>query len=440
MAIKNTGNFSGGSVAAPDIGSSIRAFSDLNQQIAQQEQNKIANARAQEQLDLQKQQYADQQAAKAAGSKYMADLGRVLESGVVSQADQAKLAALSQNQTISPEERARQIDAMLPKMSDAYQKDTTGQLKLLQGVQASPLLDTRDKVALLGSLADPLEKRLDRDTKYGYDVKLQEAANAKALELERLRYDHDLKKIAAEKEAQKGLWKDKTEFDREHTWMYDPKTSEKKFYKDLTADERKTWIDNDTRKALLESSKAAAEIADKQAELKLKQDKPARELAESITKLVDNAGNPEATGSKIAKMRAAGMPDMEIRNALAAATGGEIYDFGKPDYNQGVLQSRLDDWISSGKKDTTTKEKQVDKSVLTPTASKPEWADKPADEIAKILERTETNMAELYDKMRTTPTKTGDRSVEAEYNRLKKERDMLKASLIDPNILLEQNY
>ena len=49
-------------------------------------------------------------------------------------------------------------------------------------------------------------------------------------------------------------------------------------------------------------------------------------------------------------------------------------------------------------------------------------------------------MAELYDKMRTTPTKTGDRSVEAEYNRLKKERDMLKASLIDPYILMEQNY
>ncbi|NCB96996.1 MAG: hypothetical protein EOM36_01380 [Bacteroidia bacterium] len=133
---------------------------ELDRLAAERQAN--ADKRAQEQLDMQKQQYADQQAAKAAGSKYMADLGRTLEAGVVSQADQDKLAALSQRQDISPEERAKQIDALLPKMSDAYQKDAGAQLQLMRGVIAAPTIDARDKVALYGSIADPLEKKLSR--------------------------------------------------------------------------------------------------------------------------------------------------------------------------------------------------------------------------------------------------------------------------------------
>lgn len=385
MAIQKL-DFARGQVVNPldGIGDDLLKYGDS---LRQQEKDRLeairqanADKRAQEQLDLQKQQYADQQAAKAAGSKYMADLGRVLESGVVSQADQAKLAAISQNQAISPEERARQIDAMLPKMSDAYQRDTAGQLKMLQGVQASPMLDTRDKVALLGALADPLEKRLDRDTKYGYDVKLQEEANKKAIALEGLRYDHDLKKIAAEKEAQKGLWKDKTEFDREHTWMYHPETHEKKFWKDLTADERKTWIDSDTRKSLIESGKIALEQKEKAAELQMKKDKVAREFEAANDKLVADSGNPEATGKKVAEMRSLGMPENKIREALTRATGGEwgFLDPGKPDYWQSTLQDSIDAWRKSGEVKTTTDSKTdttgaVKKDTIVPPKQEGTW-------------------------------------------------------------------
>ena len=167
MAI-NKLSFPGGQVVNPlsAFGDDLQKFgSNLRQQELDRlaaERQANADRRAQEQLDMQKQQYVDQQAAKAAGSKYMADLGRTMEAGVVSQADQGKLAALSQRQDISPEERAKQIDALLPKMSDAYQKDTGAQLQLMRGVVAAPTMDARDKVALYGSMADPLEKKLSR--------------------------------------------------------------------------------------------------------------------------------------------------------------------------------------------------------------------------------------------------------------------------------------
>ena len=225
-----------------------------------EEQNKIANARAQEQLDLQKQQYADQQAAKAAGSKYMADLGSVLESGVVSQADQAKLAAISQNQAISPEERARQIDAMLPKMSDAYQKDTAGQLKLLQGVQASPLLDTRDKVALLGSLADPLEKRVERDATHGYRMAELDQAQKNALAVEAMHNKNALAVEALHNTNALARLNKEMELKLDATMFYDPQKNQYLYGKDvakLPDDQRSGFKPLDVFKTDLEAAKLA---------------------------------------------------------------------------------------------------------------------------------------------------------------------------------------
>ena len=220
---------------------------ELDRLAAERQAN--ADKRAQEQLDLQKQQYADQQAAKAAGSKYMADLGRVLESGVVSQADQAKLAALSQNQTISPEERARQIDAMLPKMSDAYQKDTAGQLKLLQGVQASPLLDTRDKVALLGSLANPLEKKLENDAVHVHRLAELDQAQKNALAVEALHNKNALARLDKEMELK-----------LDATMYYDPAKNQYMYGKDLSklpAEQRAAFKPLDVFKTDLEAAKLA---------------------------------------------------------------------------------------------------------------------------------------------------------------------------------------
>lgn len=450
MSIKNTGNFSGGNVAAPDLGASVRAFSDVAHQIQQKEQNDIANARALEQLALQKQQfglqqkqYDDAQAAKAAGSKYMTDMSKVLESGVVSQADQEKLAAISQDSRLSPEQKQQQINAMLPKMSDAYQKNDAAKLQLLQGVTASPMMDTRDKVALLGSVADPLEKRLDRDTKYGYDVKLQDSANEKAIALEGLRYKHDLEKIAKEKEAQKALWKDKSEFERDHTWMYHPTTGEKKYFKDLTTDERKSWIDNDTRKAFTEAGKIGIEREEKAAELQLKKDKAAKELEAANDKFVAEAGNPAAVGKQVSRMRSLGMPENKIREALTQATGGEWYDVGKSDYWSGKLSDYADAWEKTGKTKEAPKtgnesDKDGSKSdVKTDTEETPAvlFGKLSYNERQNLLEQKEADLRDIYDKMRTTATQSGDESLRPDYAKLKQEVAILKSLLIDPETI-----
>ena len=369
MAIKNTGNFSGGSVAAPDIGSSIRAFSDLNQQIAQQEQNKIANARAQEQLDLQKQQYADQQAAKAAGSKYMADLGRVLESGVVSQADQAKLAAISQNQAISPEERARQIDAMLPKMSDAYQKDTGAQLQLMRGVVAAPTMDARDKVALYGSMADPLEKKLDRAEQFANQKTLQEMGDQKAIALAKLNHDYRLAEQKAETEAQLSRFDKLEKAKQDMTPMYN-KTGTRVLYKDLTPEQLKSgeWFDKDTQTARFNAAKEAFDQQTKTDEVNIKKAEAIRKQREEVDKLIANAGNPGSTGQIVAEMRQNKMPESAIYSALSTATGGGVMDFRKPDYDTGRLEDVLNGFKSTGATPNGTE--KVDQEIAKKEADK----------------------------------------------------------------------
>lgn len=251
---KDTGpNFGSGNAAMQNAqrgftqaGASAESIVDRYEK---EEQNKIANARAQEQLDLQKQQYADQQAAKAAGSKYMADLGRVLESGVVSQADQAKLAAISQNQAISPEERARQIDAMLPKMSDAYQKDTGAQLQLMRGVVAAPTMDARDKVALYGSMADPLEKKLsiaEENANRLAEIKEQDKL-AGIRQQAGFTHSENLAKIANEKEEQRArLLMSKETYINDKGGLIPGNV-----YMDLKPEEQKEWANTSAKKDLL---------------------------------------------------------------------------------------------------------------------------------------------------------------------------------------------
>ena len=375
---------------------------ELDRLAAERQAN--ADKRAQEQLDLQKQQYADQQAAKAAGSKYMADLGRVLESGVVSQADQAKLAALSQNQTISPEERARQIDAMLPKMSDAYQKDTAGQLQLMRGVVAAPTMDARDKVALYGSMADPLEKKLDRTEQFANQKTLQEMGDQKAIALARLNHDYRLAEQKAETEAQLNRFDRLEKAKQDMTPMYN-KTGTRMLYKDLTPEQLKSgeWFDKDTQTARLNAADKAFEQKTKSDEIEIKKTEAVRKQREEVDKLVANAGNPSSTGQVVAEMRQNKMPESAIYSALSTATGGGAMDFGKPDYDTGRLEDVLSGFKSIGatpngteKEDQETAKKEVDKQIANMKARRnllkkeTELSPKEQEELTGIEDRLKT--------------------------------------------------
>ena len=357
------------------LGANLRKYGDS---LHQQEKDRLAairqanaDKRAQEQFEMQKQQYADQQAAKAAGSKYMADLGRVLESGVVSQADQAKLAAISQNQAISPEERARQIDAMLPKMSDAYQKDTGAQLQLMRGVVAAPTMDARDKVALYGSMADPLEKKLDRTEQFANQKTLQEMGDQKAIALARLNHDYRLAEQEAETKAQLSRFDKLEKAKQDMTPMYN-KTGTRVLYKDLTPEQLKSgeWFDKDTQTARLNAADKAFEQKTKSDEIEIKKIEAVRKQREEVDKLVANAGNPGSTGQIVAEMRQNKMPESAIYSALSTATGGGAMDFGKPDYDTGRLEDVLSGFKSTGatpngteKADQETAKKETDKQI-----------------------------------------------------------------------------
>lgn len=366
-----------------------------------EEQNKIANARAQEQLDLQKQQYADQQAAKAAGSKYMADLGRVLESGVVSQADQAKLAAISQNQAISPEERARQIDAMLPKMSDAYQKDTAGQLQLMRGVVAAPTMDARDKVALYGSMADPLEKKLDRTEQFANQKALQEMSDQKAIALAKLNHDYRLAEQKAETEAQLNRFDRLEKAKQDMTPMYN-KAGTRVLYKDLTPEQLKSgeWFDKDTQTARLNAADKAFEQKIKSDEFEIKKTESVRKQREEVDKLVASSGNPGSTGQVVAQMRQNKMPESAIYSALSTATGGGPTDWGNPDYNVGRLEDVLSSFKTSGvtpsgtdKADQETAKEAAEEQIKSDQDRRkallgaPELSEKEAAELETITRR-----------------------------------------------------
>lgn len=361
------------------------------QRYSQDEQNAIVNARAQEQLDLQKQQfglqqkqYDDAQAAKAAGSKYMADMSKVLESGVVSQADQEKLGILANNageaykrgdmktyNALQGQLAELTSAGSLKAMSDAYQKNDAAKLQLLQGVTASPMMDTRDKVALLGSVADPLEKRLDADTKYGYDVKLQETANAKALELAKLQHDYRLAEQEAETKAQLSRFDRLEKAKQDMTPMYN-KTGTRVLYKDLTPEQLKSgeWFDKDTQTARLNAADKAFEQKTKSDEIEIKKTEAVRKQREEVDKLVANAGNPSSTGQIVAEMRQNKMPESAIYSALSTATGGGAMDFGKPDYDTGRLEDVLSGFKSTGatpngteKADQETAKKETDKQI-----------------------------------------------------------------------------
>lgn len=410
------------------------------------EQNALANERAQQALDIQKgefglrqKEYDDKQLAKVQGSKYLNDLGRTLEQGVINQDNQKQIAALSQDQSLSPEVRAARIDALMPKMAEAYQKDTTGQLQLMRGVTAGDKLDTATRIQALQTAEQPLEKKLDRDQQHEFRLGEISQQQKNALAVEGLRNKNELDRIPVLINAQTKAAQDKMDYDKDHSYMYNPTTNARALYKDiktLPTEEQNKWIDGDTRKSILDASKIANDQKLEEKKFELKQAEVSNKVDAAITTSIAGAGNPDATGSVVGEMKAAKMPNTVIQAALATATGGGVFDFGKQDYDVGVLKGILERYknggtLPAGVKEAAEAHKKENPSEKAAVVREP-FLEGTNSERAALLQTKEKEAADLYDRIRTTPERSGDETGRAAHKKLQAEILQLKNSLVDP--------
>ena len=175
-------DFNRGQVTNPtaDFGDSLLK---LGEQFRQLEQQSIVNERAEKQLQMQ--QAAEDRAAeqfgilkneKVAANEYAKALRSATDGNVVSVQDQAKLAAISQDQSLTPEQRANVIGNVLPAMTKRYEASPDSQLQVLRSVTAPANVNPATGMALLKEAEQPIEK-----------MQALNAAHAAKLEEEKVR-------------------------------------------------------------------------------------------------------------------------------------------------------------------------------------------------------------------------------------------------------------
>lgn len=208
MSIKNTGGFSGGAVAAPNLTPTIQALQGVSDQIMAEKKLAADTAYRDEMLGMQR---ADQQmkldarnellAEKKAGNEYAKFLESALSGNVVGTQDQAKLAAIGMDQTLSPEARSAKMNALLPTMTKAYESSPAAQLQILRSTTAAENINPQTRVALLKEAEAPLEKTMDRQLDFG---------NQQLLNKEK--YANDLKLLNKREEIDQANWLKRTEW------------------------------------------------------------------------------------------------------------------------------------------------------------------------------------------------------------------------------------
>ena len=164
MAISKL-DFARGQVVNPldSIGDDLLKFGSS---LHQQDKDRLAAERQNEMLNMQKQEHqmkvdAVAQAAKEkqAANKYSGLLAGAVDGNVVSVGDQAKLADIGMDQSLSPEVRAAKIDSVLPSMTKAYSKSPESQLQVLHSLTASADINPATRMALLKEAEAPMEKQ-----------------------------------------------------------------------------------------------------------------------------------------------------------------------------------------------------------------------------------------------------------------------------------------
>ena len=140
-------------------------------------------------------------AEKKAGNEYAKNLEGALSGNVVSTQDQAKLAAIGMDQTLSPEARSTKMNALLPQMTKSYESSPAAQLQILRGTTAVENINPQTRVALLKEAEAPLEKTMDRQLDFG---------NQQVLNKEK--YANDLTLLNKREEIDQANWLKRTEW------------------------------------------------------------------------------------------------------------------------------------------------------------------------------------------------------------------------------------
>ena len=158
-------NFSGSGQSMANATRSIGNVGDIANAMINQKNKEDELALRNQQLQMQ--QAAEDRAAeqfgilkneKVAANEYAKALRGATDGNVVSVQDQAKLAAISQDQSLTPEQRANVIGNVLPAMTKRYEASPDSQLQVLRSVTAPANVNPATGMALLKEAEQPIEK------------------------------------------------------------------------------------------------------------------------------------------------------------------------------------------------------------------------------------------------------------------------------------------
>ena len=229
------------------------------QQAADLALRKEANQRAAEQLQMQKDEVARQNAQRTALASYYQNLQSAGLPGNVSAQNQQTLSDMASKiaaESKSPEEAAAKFatyqQQVLPSMTQAYDKSgLQGKIDAYRNVAFDPSkIDPTVAASLQQGLTNPLIRQQEA-----------ELANQRALDLESLRYKNTLAAANQQSANAWNLFQKEEEFKRNNIPMYDDKGNMLLFgdVMKLPEEQRNKFKTNDQRKVLLDAAKLSAE-------------------------------------------------------------------------------------------------------------------------------------------------------------------------------------
>lgn len=188
-------NFSGSGQSMANATRSIGNVGDIANSMINQKNKEDELALRNQQLQMQ--QAAENRAAeqfgilkdeKTAANQYAGLLRGATDGNVVSVQDQAKLAAISQDQSLTPEQRANVIGNVLPAMTKRYETSPDAQLQVLRSVTAPAGINPATGMALLKEAEQPVEKLQALNAAHAAKLQEEQVRAAERLQQQKLLY------------------------------------------------------------------------------------------------------------------------------------------------------------------------------------------------------------------------------------------------------------
>lgn len=172
-----------------------------------------ADAREQAKFDMQKQQYADAQAAKVAGAEYLNAIRQSTDKALTTQQDaefdDKILNAPDTGKPLTPQEVAA-FKAELSAAQEKTRKDPLAMMGIAQGVAVPANINAESASTMLGRVLDPYEKQYQINETHRLATDRDAAAHKKALEVAGLQHKNAMTQL----EHQAQLTNDKTSYVR----------------------------------------------------------------------------------------------------------------------------------------------------------------------------------------------------------------------------------